>query len=121
MSETLAINEQTVSLRGKYDFSEYQSVSNAAAPGDLIRATPASREVLVTDIIIYNAAGVAAVITFYDETSKIYSILSVGAGETAVLTLKASIVYGTHSIYARTDQAVNAEITVAGRELIQGT
>ena len=114
--DTRWLQEQTRIALGKYDFSAHLSVSNAAAPGDLIRTTTAGYEVYVTDIIIYNAAGTAAIITFYDENSAIYTVLSVGTGETAILTLKASIPYGTKNIYARTDQAVNAEITVIGRE-----
>lgn len=103
--------------QGKLDFSEYKSVSNAAAPGDLIRATTSGCEVNVTDIIVYNDAGVAAVITFYDEDSNIKLKFSIGTKETIALDLKASIKYGSHSIYARTDQGVNADITVAGREI----
>jgi len=103
--------------QGSLDFSEHASVSNVAAPGTLIRAHTAGCEVRVTDIIIYNAAGVAAVITFYDEDSNVLLVVSVGTVETAVLTFKASIIWGQHDIYARTDQAVNAEITVAGREI----
>ena len=105
---------------GKYDFSAQKSVSNAAAPGDLIRTTTSGKRANITDIIIYNAAGAAAEITFYDEDSKVYLKLKVGDGETANIDLKASIPYGSKSIYARTDQAVNAEITVAGKEVFEG-
>ena len=114
--EARAIAEQTALLRGDHDFSAYKSVSDAAVPGDLIRETPADKETRITDLIIYNAAGAAAVITFYDQDSKIYLSLKVGAGETAVIELKASIVYGEKDVYARTDLATNAEITIAGRE-----
>ena len=110
------LQEQTHIALGKYDFSAHLSVSNAAAPGDLIRTTTAGYEANITDIIIYNAAGSAAVIIFYDEDSAIYTVLSVGAGETAIPTLKASIPYGTKNIYARTDQGTNADVTVIGRE-----
>lgn len=111
-----AIHERLSERLGKYDFSAHASVSNAAAPGDLIRTTPGGKLVNVTDIIIYNAAVAAAVITFYDENGNIRLVVSIGAGETADLDMKSSIVYGEHHIYARTDQAVNAEITVAGKE-----
>ena len=103
--------------QGKLDFSAYKSVSNAVAPGDLIRTHTANCEVNVTDIIVYNDAGAAAVITFYDEDSNIKLKFSIGTKETIALDLKASIKYGSHNIYARTDQAVNADITVAGREI----
>jgi len=105
--------------QGSIDFSQHASVSNAAAPGVLIRATTADCEVRVTDVIVYNAAGVAAVITFYDVDSNVMLVLSVGTLETIALTPKASLVWGEHDIYARTDQAVNAEITVIGREIPQ--
>lgn len=107
------------SFEHKLDFSEHASVTNAAAPGDLIRATLDGRKVYVTDIIIYNAAA-AAVITFYDEDSEIKAVFSVGNLETAVISLNTSIVYLGKDIYARTDQGVNAEITVAGVELPAG-
>jgi hypothetical protein len=111
-----AIHERLSERLGKYDFSAHASISNTAAPGDLIRTTPDNKLINMTDIIIYNAAQAASVITFYDEDSNIKLVLSVGAGETADLDLKSSIVYGEHHIYARTDQAVNAEITIAGKE-----
>lgn len=101
---------------GKFDFSQYMAVTNAAAPGTLIRTHTTGMEVNVTDIIIYNPAGVAAVITFYDEDSNIMLMLSLGTLETADLDLKASIPYGQHDIYARSDQAAGAHITVAGKE-----
>lgn len=101
--------------QGEIDFSEHASVSNAAAPGVLIRTTAAGTIVNVTDIIIYNADAAAAVITLYDEDSTIKLIVSVGTLETAVIELKASINYGQHHIYGRTNQATNAEVTVAGR------
>ena len=107
-------------LLGKYDFSAQKSVSNVAAPGDLIRTTTPGMKVNVTDIIIYNADAAAAEITLYDEDSKIYLKLKVGASETADIDLKSSIPYGTKNIYARTDQATNSEITVAGREVLAG-
>jgi len=103
--------------QGSIDFSRHASVSNAVAPGTLIRATTADCLVRVTDVVVYNAAGVAAVVTFYDEDSNVMLVLSVGAGETAALTLRASLVWAEHDIYARTDQAVNAEVTVIGREI----
>jgi len=102
---------------GKYDFSEKRSVNNAVAPGTLIRKTKPEHDVRITDIIIYNPAATEAVIGFYDQDSKCYLTLKVGSGETANIDLKASIVYGEKDIYARTDQATNAEVTVAGREL----
>ncbi|KKM91068.1 hypothetical protein LCGC14_1232310 [marine sediment metagenome] len=105
---------------GKYDFSAQKSVSNAVAPGVLIRTTTPGMRANVTDIIIYNAAGAAAVITFYDEDGKVYLKLKVGSDETAIPALKSSIPYGDKNIYARTDQAVNAEITVAGKEVLEG-
>jgi hypothetical protein len=121
MSDRRAIIRNLAEKLGKYDFSVHASVSNAAAPGDTIRTTPDGKLANVTDIIIYNAATTAAVITFYDENSNVRLVLSVGAGETADLDLKSSIVYEGHDIYARTDQAVNAEITVAGKERDTGT
>lgn len=102
---------------GKYDFSEEKSVSNDAVPGTLIRKTKAEHEVRITDLIIYNPAATEAVIEFYDQDGKEYLPLKVGSGETANIELKASIVYGEKDIYARTDQATNAKITVAGREI----
>lgn len=101
---------------GKFDFSEHVAVTNAAAPGTLIRTHTSGMEVNVTGIIIYNPAGAAAVITFYDEDSNIKLIISLATLETADLDLKASIVYGQHDIYARSDQAAGANITVAGKE-----
>lgn len=103
--------------QGSIDFSQHASVSNAAAPGTLIRATTADCEVRVTDIVVYNADAAAAVITFYDEDSNVMLVLSVGTLETVALTLKASLVWGEHDIYARTDKATNAEVTVIGREI----
>jgi len=102
---------------GKYDFSKEKSVDNDVAPGTLIRKTKSEHEARITDLIIYNPAPTEAVIIFYDQDSEKYLTLKVGSGETANLDLKASIVYGEKDIYARTDQATNAEITVAGREL----
>lgn len=98
-------------------FSEFKEVTNAAAPGTLLRTT--TYEAWVTDIIAYNPAGVDAVITFYDEDSKKYTEFKVGADETAVIELKSALIYHNKSVYARTDQAVNACITIAGKE-IQG-
>lgn len=103
-------------LRGAYDVSEFQSVSNAAAPGTLIRETTSGHSVNVTDIIVYNPDGAAAKITFYDEGSKVYLRFEVGADETVAIDLKSSLVYGGKSVYARTDQATNADITIAGKE-----
>lgn len=103
--------------QGALDFSQHASVSNAAAPGVLIRAHTAGCEVRVTDVIIYNADVGAVVVTFYDEDSNVMQVVGVGAGETAVLTFKASIVWGQHDIWARTSAATNAEVTVAGREI----
>lgn len=103
-------------LRGAYDFSEFQSVSNAAAPGTLIRETTSGHRVNVTDIIVYNPADAAATVTFYDEDSKVHFRFKVGVDETAAVDLKSSLVYGSKSVYARTDQAVNADITIAGKE-----
>ena len=103
--------------QGIIDFSAHASVSNAAAPGVLIRATTADCLVRVTDVVIYNADAGAAVITLYDEDSNVMLVVSVGAAETAVLELKASLVYNEHDIYARTSVATNAEVTVAGREI----
>ncbi|GAH60381.1 unnamed protein product, partial [marine sediment metagenome] len=60
------------------DAFKSKSVSNATAPGDLIRATTPGCEVNVTDIIVYNDAGVAAVIIFYDEDSNIKLKFSIG-------------------------------------------
>ena len=119
-NEAQTIRDQTETLKGKYDFSEHASVSNAVAPGTIIKARVADHSLHVKDIFIYNAAGVAAVITFYDEDSNIKLVISVGTLETANPDLKSSLVFGEHDIYARTDQAVNAEITVAGRERILG-
>lgn len=102
---------------GKYDFSEEKSVSNDAVPGTLIRKTKAEHEARITDLIIYNPAATEAVITFYDQDGKMYLPLKIGSGETAKIDMKASIVYGEKDIYARTDQATNAEITIAGREI----
>lgn len=101
---------------GKFDFSEYVAVTNAAAPGTLIRVHTTGSEVNVTDIIIYNPAGAAAVITFYDEDSNVKLIVSLATLETLDVDLKSSIVYGQHDIYARSDQAAGANITVAGKE-----
>lgn len=117
MSEAGAIGYQIQIALGKLDFSSHVSVSNAAAPGVLIRTHTAGCVVRVTDVIIYNASGAAAVITFYDEDSNIKLIVSIATLETIDLDMKASIVYGQHDIYARTDQATNSEITVAGREV----
>lgn len=116
-SEATQLYFQRQVQQGKLDFSEYKSVSNAAAPGTLIRAHTADCEVNITDILVYNDAGVAAVIIFYDEDSNIKLKFSVGTKETIDLDLKASIKYGSHDIYARTDNAVNADITVAGKEV----
>ena len=103
--------------QGSLDFSAHASVSNAAAPGVLVRTTTLTCLVRVTDVVIYNADAGAVVVTLYDEDSNIYLVISVGAGETAVLELKASIVYNEHNIWARTSAGTNAEVTVAGREL----
>jgi len=103
--------------QGVLDFSEHASVSNAVAPGVLIRTHTVNCEVRVTDVVIYNADAGAAVITLYDEDSNVRLVVSVGAGETAVLTFKASIIYGEHNIWGRTSAATNAEVTVAGREI----
>lgn len=119
-ADASAIVEQIEVSKGKYDFSEHASVSNAAAPGDLIKARVTGRSLHMTDFFIYNAAAAAAVITFYDETSAIKLVVSVGVGETVAATLKSSIVYGEHDIYARTDQGVNAEVTISGKERILG-
>lgn len=102
---------------GKYDFSEEKSVKNDEIPGTLIRKTKAGHEVCITDLIIYNTAGEEAVIVLYDQNSKEYLILKIGAGETANIDMKASIVYGEKDIYARTDQATDAHVMVAGREI----
>ena len=107
--------KQNELLKGVYDFSESVSVSNAAAPGTLIRQTR-GLNLNITDIIIYNPAGVAAEITFYDEDSNVKLPVTIGNAETAAIDLKSSIVYGKHSIYARTDNAINAKITIAGKE-----
>jgi len=114
--EAQAIAKRNRIELGRYDFSEYQAVTNAAAPGSLIRTHTPGLEVNVTDITIYNPAGAAAVITFYDEDSNIKWMGSVGTLETAVITLKSSIVYGQHDIYARSDNVAGAHITVAGKE-----
>lgn len=114
-SEAEAIIEQTRVLWGYYDGSGHNSVSNAAAPGVLIRPHVAGQLFTVTDIIAYNAAGAAAVIVFYDQDANEMLTISVGAGETAVLELKSGIPYDDNDVYARTDQAVNAEITVTGK------
>lgn len=103
--------------QGSFDFSVHASVSNAAIPGTLIRTTTPTCLVRVTDVIIYNAHAGAAVVTLYDEDSNIYLVVSLGNGETIAVELKASLVYGTHNIYGRTDQVTNAEVTIAGREL----
>lgn len=117
--EAQAVGGIRKTLQHGYDFSEHKSVSNAAVPGDLIRTTTSGAVVYVTDVIVYNEAGAAAVITFYDEDSSVKLVVSVGTKETIDLDLKASIVYGEKNIYARTDQATNAEVTVAGREILK--
>ncbi len=119
-AEAQAIAKRNRIELGKYDFSEYGAVTDDAAPGTLIRLHTTGREVNVTDIYIYNPAGAAAVITFYDEGSNIKLIVSVGTLETIAPELKASIVYGQHDIYARSDQAAGAHVTVAGREALPG-
>jgi len=103
--------------QGDLDFSEHASVGHAAAPGTLIRAHTANCKVRVTDVIIYNGDASSATIIFYDEDSNVKLIVSVGGGETAGIDFKASIVYGKHNIYARTTAEINAEVTVAGREV----
>jgi hypothetical protein len=106
--------------QGRLDFSAHASVSNAAAPGVLIRTHTPNCEVRVTDVIIYNSNKGAAIVTFYDETSDIKLVVSLGDSETVAISLKSSIPYGTHDIYARTSVAANAEITVTGREIPPG-
>ena len=103
--------------QGSLDFSAHASVSNAAAPGVLVRTTTPTCLVRVTDVIIYNAHAGAAVITLYDEDSNIYFVTSLAAGETIDADFKSSLVYGIHNIYARTDQVTNAEVTVSGKEI----
>lgn len=109
-------NERNRILRGGYDFSQYASVDNTAAPGTLIRATTAGFNVNVTDVIIYNAHAGAAIITLYDEDSTVMLVISVGNGETADLDFVSSLVFGAHDVWARTDQVTNAHITIAGKE-----
>ena len=103
--------------QGNWDFSAHASVDNTAAPGILIRTTTLTCLVRVTDVIIYNAHAGVAVITLYDEDSNIYFVTSLAAGETIDADFKSSLVYGTHNIYARTDQVTNAEVTVSGKEI----
>ena len=98
-------------------FSEQKSVSNAVAPGDLIRSTTSDKTVYVRDISIYNADANAALITFYDQDSKVYDIFKVGAGQTAVINYDIGLKYINKHIYARTDQATNSEITICGLEV----
>ena len=119
-AEAQAIAKQNRIKLGKYDFSQYRAVTDDAAPGTLIRTHTPGREVNVTDIIIYNPAGAAAVITFYDEDSNVKLIVSLATLETLNVDLKASIVYGEHDIYARSDQAAGANVTVAGKESLPG-
>ena len=97
-------------------FSAYLSTDNTAAPGTLIRATTASKIAVVTDLIVYNAAAAAAVITFYDEDSTVMAQFKVGALETVVLTLTAGLRFDDVDAYVRTDQATNADVTIAGVE-----
>ena len=116
-AEAGAIQAQRHLAQGKIDFSVHASVSNAAAPGVLIRTHTPNCEVNVTDIVVYNADAGVAVVTFYNENSNIMLVISLAAAETASIDFKASIVYGQHDIYARTSAGTNAEITVAGREI----
>ena len=103
--------------QGSLDFSAHASVSNAVAPGVLIRTTTPACLVRVTDVVIYNADAGAAIVTLYDEDSTVMVVVSLAGAETAVLELKASIVYNAHNIWARTTAVANAEVTIAGREI----
>ena len=103
--------------QGSLDFSAHASVSNAAAPGVLVRTTTPICLVRVTDIVIYNSDAGATVVTLYDEDSTVMLVVSLAGAETAVLELKSSLVYNTHNIWARTTAVANAEVTVTGKEI----
>jgi len=103
--------------QGSLDFSAHASVSNAAAPGVLVRTTTPICLVRVTDIVIYNSDAGATVVTLYDEDSTVMLVVSLAGAETAVLELKSALVYNTHNIWARTTAVANAEVTVTGKEI----
>ena len=71
-----AIIEQNKILQGYYDDSAYLSIDNTGAPGLLVRAAVAGREFRITDIIAYNAAVAAAVITLYDQDSNVLTVFA---------------------------------------------
>lgn len=95
--------------------SRYAQVDNTAAPGVKIQGNLDGSPIIITDIIAYNTAGAAAMLTFYDQNSNIKAVFSVGAGETAVISLVTGVRYDSgKDIYARTDNASVSKVTISG-------
>ena len=99
--------------RDRPDFSRYISADNTAAPGILLFQNPGN-SIRISDISVWNQDVAAATVTFYDELSAVYLILRLAADENAIISLNRPIVYGLRSVYVRTSQATNTEITITG-------
>lgn len=96
-------------------FSRQKTIDNTSAPGTVIYALVDRELILVYDVAVWNKdSGSSATITFYDEDSNVYLVVRVASDEMAVISLNSPLVYGAKDIYARTDSASDAEVTVTG-------